>query len=77
MLKNAALGVAVVQAEGQRRGAILAADIVVSNILSALGSFAPSFTLDRNAAFLKGNQMFSCLVFLKHKARSPLYFLKE
>ena len=37
MLKNAALGVAVVQAEGSAVDAILAADIVVSNILSALG----------------------------------------
>ena len=36
MLKNAALGVAVVQAEGGAVDAILAADIVVGNILDAL-----------------------------------------
>ncbi len=36
MLKNAALGVAVVQAEGGAADAILAADIVVGNILDAL-----------------------------------------
>jgi soluble P-type ATPase len=36
MLKNAALGVAVVQAEGSAVDAILAADIVVGNILDAL-----------------------------------------
>ncbi len=36
MLKNAALGVAVVQAEGCAVGAVLAADIVVGNILDAL-----------------------------------------
>jgi soluble P-type ATPase len=36
MLKNAALGVAVVQAEGCAADAILAADIVVGNILDAL-----------------------------------------
>jgi soluble P-type ATPase len=36
MLKNAALGVAVVQAEGSAVDAVLAADIAVSNILDAL-----------------------------------------
>ncbi len=36
MLKNAALGVAVVQAEGSAVDAVLAADIVVGNILDAL-----------------------------------------
>lgn len=36
MLKNAALGVAVIQAEGGAIDAVLAADIVVGNILDAL-----------------------------------------
>jgi soluble P-type ATPase len=36
MLKNAALGVAVVQAEGGAVDAVLAADIVVTDILNAL-----------------------------------------
>ena len=36
MLKNAALGVAVVQAEGSAVDAVLAADIVVADILDAL-----------------------------------------
>jgi soluble P-type ATPase len=36
MLKNAALGVATVQAEGSAVDAVLAADIVVGNILDAL-----------------------------------------
>jgi len=45
MLKHAALGVAVVQAEGSAVDAILAADIVVGNILDALDLLRHSLRL--------------------------------
>ncbi len=55
MLKEAALGIAVILEEGASRDTLLAADVVCSRIVSALELLRNPFKADRNTSFLNMN----------------------